>query len=172
MSNHPVFRRETLRLLVLTSVTLTLGLLALAAPLAAEAHVNSRFVASAARLVPRSLRLAATTDAQADRALVADAKTLRACQSSIRTGARLRRARCSSPAPGRPRPSASSARAALSTATASVASRAGTQRSPGLSVAGELLRWTRVGRVSSYVLEERVPGQAPQYAGTSTWLLM
>src|ERR1035441_2892993 len=75
MSTHLSPRRQTLRWIVLACLTLLAGAVALAQPLAADAHAAR--TAKAARAIPRSLSLAATRSTRADRALVADAQALR-----------------------------------------------------------------------------------------------
>ncbi len=174
MTNHPFRRLTTLRLSVLASLTL-LVLVALAAqPLAADAHLNSRFIASAARVIPRPLSLAAAHSIRADRAFVADARALKLCLSRHPAQCAATR-RTLQQAGGRSanakRKLAQAARASASSLGTARASRAWTQRAAQVSVTGRSLRWTRIARVNNYVVETKVPGQAPQYAvvhGAST----
>lgn len=155
-------------------VTMCLCLLAMAAAatqtLAVKAHTHSsRPIASAARVIPRSLRVEATRSTKADRVLVADAKTLKRCLSRHpgaskkcnadrravqRAGSRLAIAE------------SKLAKAARSTGKASGSgSTSGTPtlRTPRLNVSGQTLTWTRTARIKSYVLARKVPGQTVQY---------
>ena len=168
MSTHLSPRRQTLRWIVLACLTLLAGAVALAQPLAADAHAAR--TAKAARAIPRSLSLAATRSTRADRALVADAKALRRCLSwhPKRCGAERRTVQQAGSRLAWARRRL--AKAARSTGRSASASRTSTLRAPKLSVSRQTLTWTRIARVGSYVIEGRVPGQAAQFAvinGTS-----
>jgi hypothetical protein len=153
-----------------------LVLLALNTAVVAASSGPRAMVASAP---PRSLIVASARSRQADRVLVSSANELKSCRransahpkgcksdsSAVqRAGAVLARAE---------RRLASIARATGRRASNHVASASrllAPRRAPLLAVSGYTLRWTRVDRLNSYLLERKVPGQAAQYSvvrGTS-----
>jgi len=150
---------------------------AAAAPAGAHHRaVPRRVVASASRVIPRQLVLAAARSRSADRTLVADARRLRRClaanseQPSACAAARraLQRA-------GHELKLAEQRLSRVAGATAKSAyywnGGGGAQQAPKLTVTGETLTWARVDNLNSYVFVRKVPGQADQYStvtGTST----
>ncbi|HWJ49542.1 MAG TPA: hypothetical protein VNR42_00900, partial [Solirubrobacteraceae bacterium] len=139
---------------------------------AAPRHHASR--GSRTAVVPRALQAAASRTVRADHALVADAKSLEACLR--KHGPRSSACAAEHAAVQHAGRSLAIAKrhlalVARSRARAHKASNAGPRRAPQLSVSGTLLSWTRIERVSTYVLARRTPGQPNQYSivhGTST----
>jgi len=134
---------------------------------AASTGTGTPAVAKASRVIPHSLALAVTRSNRADRALVAKARTLKRClathrsrpakckadQTALqRTGAQLAAARrgLAQVAKRTAHASASAVQAGLATAA------------PALTASGEVLSWTKVTNVNSYLLMRTVPGQPAQ----------
>jgi hypothetical protein len=180
---HPTWGRPTARLLVMTCLILpAVGASAEAAPTryvhAAHGrtmHYRSNHArATAARAFPNVLRVAARRARRADRALVFDARGLKACfrdnpkhprrcnaarQAVQRAGTRLARAE---------RRLARIARTSSATgARHGGSARANLRQAPQLTVAGFTLHWTRVARINTYVLLSNVPGRAVRYSVVS-----
>jgi hypothetical protein len=130
--------------------------------------------ASAARLLPPRLHVAAARSTAADRAFVATAKSLRRCL--LKHPAHPKRCNSDRRAlqqAGRRLKGAQGALAsvALKTSGASGAARAASWTSamgaPSLTVSGDTLDWTRVDNLNTYILMRKVPGQAAQYSVVS-----
>jgi hypothetical protein len=131
--------------------------------------------ASAITAAPRALVLAAHSAASADRALVAEAKDVTRC----RAGHGKRANRCKSAGHLLQLAGARLAHAqrhlallAGDSGKARVASAAGSaeRKAPTLTISGATLRWTKVAKVSSYIVVRRTAGVADQYSvhkGTS-----
>ncbi len=160
---------RALRKLTLLSVAVCLALPAIGVTTVAAA-ASGRVRATASRVVPHALALAASRSTAADRTLVADAKALRRClavhssRPSACNGARgaLQRAGHRLKAAER-----SLSKIASDTASAKSASWGGgsaTVPAPTITVSGESLSWNRVDNVGSYVFVRKVPGQADQYS--------
>lgn len=167
--------------LVVACLALLVTALAAAQPLTANADTGSSHpTATATRVIPRSLRVAATDSTKADRMLVAKARALKQCVSNYPTypskcnadrraiqqaGSKLALAeqRLAKAARSTGRVHGSRGRAHGSRSASAL-------QAPQLTVSGQTLTWTRIAHVRSYVLERKVPGQAVQYSvvnGTS-----
>ena len=152
----PARARSQAKLLVAACVLLT-AIDGTAAAAAATRHASSP--------TSHSLRAVAARATNADRTLVADAKTLAACVRATHkpadcatprnalqlAGTNLRRSERElarvAQTPGRTRAVAASS-----------------SRAPRLKADGDRLKWTRVGHVKSYVLMREVAGQESQYS--------
>lgn len=156
------------RLTVLIATAILLGVTAASA--AASSHNPNTAVASAARTQPKALMSAARAADRADRALVADAKSLARCRRShprrcAAQKAALQRAGKTYTARER-----HLTRVASSTGKAHSSSWHGFLEAPKLTVSGQTLDWSRVPDASTYVVVRHVPGQAAQdtvVSGTS-----
>lgn len=173
-ATHRAPRALTRALASLLVAVFLLALSGSAAVAASHPGLSSRAHRSA--VVPPALSAAAARTTRADHALVAQAKTLKAC---LRSHGR-RPAACSADrrALQRAGRALSSARRALAAIARSGVPAAAARRTsvssrrvtPRLSVVGDTLQWTRVGRQRTYVLAREVPGTPNEYSlvtGTS-----
>ena len=182
MSHHSRVSRARTRLLTSLLAAVCITVMALGATSAgAFSHTRSassdhhaaKFRATAARVVPSSLRAAAARTTRDDRALVTRAKALKACLHSYAAQpSRCRSDRRSVQSAGSTLARARKALAAIARGGAARTASAGASRvaaanprlAPELSVSGETLTWTRVDEMSTYVLVRKVPGEPAEYS--------
>jgi hypothetical protein len=146
---------------------------AIASSPARHAASRDQVSASAARVVPRSLRAAAARTTRADHAVVKQARSLKACLRSHeqrpvlcqadrhalqRAGVALAAARRALAA------IATSGGSSIPAAAASRTLASSLRVAPRLFVAGDTLRWTPVGRMRTYVMAREVTGQPNEYS--------
>ena len=130
-------------------------------------------IATTASTLPSALRLAASASARADRRLVTSARTL-AGLPSCPPGVPRRLRRGALGAPARREPPRGGRQALARIVHAGHAQTAGfhpNRIAPALAILGTRLSWSRVGRMNTYVVSRRAPGQPTEYsivAGTST----
>ena len=167
--------RSWTRLIVL----LVASFLVMSALSVAAVAASSTPRATTASAPPRSLTVVSAHSKQADRALVSSATTLRSCRRT--NGAHSKRCNSDSGAVQRAGTVLAVAERSLAliarttgrgtgSPSASAARVLAPRRAPQLAVSGDTLRWTRVDKLDSYVLERNVPGQTAQFSvvhGTS-----
>ncbi len=179
MLRYPSRPHRAWRLCITACLALLVIAAAAAQPLAANANTDSSHrAARAARLMPRSLAVAARRSVKADRVLVARARTLKKCLSKHpEHPKKCKAARRGVQEAGSKLASATRrlAKAVRSTGKATAGSRGASNASalqaPQLTVSGQTLAWNAVAGLNMYVLVRKVPGQTEQYSvvsGTST----
>lgn len=115
-----------------------------------------------ARMLPRELAstaLAARSKAAHRDHAAANAKASRRCKAK-----RTHRKSCAGARSARRHPAKRSKRARAKTASRSAGqSDASARQAPKLTISGQELVWTRVDKVTRYIVAIKAPGQAPQY---------
>jgi hypothetical protein len=119
--------------------------------------------------ISRPVRAASRARTRADHRLVSKAKALQSCQ-------RRRPRRCKAAARAVQQAGSRLARterrlSKLASGTSHPSRFSASAQAPQLTVSGQTLSWSRIGRVNSYVFVRKVPGEADQYSvvsGTST----